>query len=714
MPVNRDKGPDVTPGKLPRGAAAFLALALAPGAAAAQEPEPPKGAAAIEERITVTAPRPAFETVALERDALKSGRAGSLALAFAAIPGVSGVRRARNAIEPVIRGLGWERVQTQVNGLPIHGACAARMDPPATLISAWSAREASVVKGLASVTLGPGGTGGRLVVSTEYEREPGAGREFRPWARLSYDEAGDGFSGGAGVLGGTGPLDYAAGLHALRDGDYTSAAGTLVPAGREESGGFLSLGLRPGPAQRFSFSTVLRKSEWTDYPSLPMDSDWDRDRMYSASYRYRPAGGRGRLVSVEARFGFAPIDHLMSNRRKPTWSIMQSENRSSADSRSAGVSATWFMWRGATLSAGADFTGVDRDALHSMRMTMTGMTSFDHLWPDASQDDRGVFVEHSVAAPGGWRIRAGARYDRVASAAAAADDPGLAGRTVRQNYVWFYGPEAADTGRSETTLSGNVVAGKDLTPRVTLEAGIGVASRAASVTERFFAYAPAPGGYLVGNPALDPERKREVSLGATFRGERVTGTASVFRYGFHDYINGIVLARQDVNGDGIADVIRGFQNVEAVLFGAEVALLVQAGARLALPMSVAYVRGENRDAGSPLAEIPPLEGRFAARWTMASSFSGSIEIGARLVARQARIDEAFGENATPGFAVWHARGRWDVAPHARVEIGIENLLDKEYHEHLTREAALPAGGLAAGDAIPQPARALAAAVRVDF
>ncbi len=32
------------------------------------------------------------------------------------LPGVSGVKRAQGAVEPVIRGLGWERVQTQVNG----------------------------------------------------------------------------------------------------------------------------------------------------------------------------------------------------------------------------------------------------------------------------------------------------------------------------------------------------------------------------------------------------------------------------------------------------------------------------------------------------------------------------------------------------------------------------------------------------------------------
>lgn len=702
-----------------RSASVILSLVWTAGGAGAAESG---GAAAAEgdaaakrERIVVTAPWPAFETESLQRDALESAGAINLALAFADVPGVSGARRARNSLEPVIRGLGWERIQTQVNGLPVYGACAARMDPPATLVNGAAAQEASVVKGLASVALGPGGTGGRLVVTTDYERPDAGASETRPWARLSYDDSRSGPLGAAGVRGGAGRLDYAAGLQALREDDYTSAGGVLVPAGQRESGGFASLGLRPGRSQRLSFSAVLRKSEETDFPSLPMDSDWDRDRLYSASWRYRPVDGTGRLASIEARAGYAPIDHRMSNRRKSTWATMQSESRSRSDTRSAGVSASWMPGTGASLlTAGADFSGVERDGLRTRRMTMTGMTSVDHLWPEASQDTAGLFVEYAPELAGGWRLRAGLRHDWIDSAAGAADDPGLGGRTVRENYILFYGPEAARTERSERLFSGNILVGRVLSPRLTFEGGLGVASRPASVTERFFSYAPAPGGYLVGDPALGAERKREASAGVTFRTGIVSGTATVFHYAFDDYINGLVLARQDVNGDGVPDTLRGFENIRAVLDGGEVALLVHPGPRLTLPLSVAYVRAEDRERGVPLAEIPPLEVRAAARVGLGPGRASWIEIGARLAARQDRIDAGYGENATPGYAVWHLRGLWDIGRIARLQAGIENLFDKDYHEHLAREAAVPAGDLAVGDEIPQPGRALVVSIRADF
>jgi outer membrane receptor protein involved in Fe transport len=40
----------------------------------------------------------------------------------------------------------------------------------------------------------------------------------------------------------------------------------------------------------------------------------------------------------------------------------------------------------------------------------------------------------------------------------------------------------------------------------------------------------------------------------------------------------------------------------------------------------------------------------------------------------------------------------------RIEAGIENLLNRLYHEHLTREALMPVGDLAAGDEIPESGR----------
>ena len=480
------------------------ASATSPGDETIDEPS-----TTYEERVEVLAAEPGFESVPLDLELLETGRTPNIAVALTTLAGVAGVSRSLNSYEPVIHGMGWERVQTQVNGMPLYGACPARMDPPAFLLGGAAASEIEVVKGLASVTLGPAGTGGRVAVTTDHDRGVAAGREVEPWARAGYDGATDGFRGGAGVRGGTDQVDYALGLEYLDQGDYVSAGGLSVPAGQTDSSGFVSFGHRPTDAQRWSVGAIRHEGEEIAYPSLPMDTDNAETSIYSGGYRYQPAGGGRGLSAVELKLGYSSLDHRMSNRERTNRPMMQAESVSEAGTWSLGVATRWLISPRSLVRGGFDLNTLQRDALRRRHMTASGMTFSDHLWPDVSQNDLGLYAESAHALRSDWRLRAGLRYDDVRSEAAAADDPALGGGTIRQAYVRFYGPQAAETDRDEGLFSGNVVVSKELGERVILQGGLGIVARAAGVTERYFAFAPAPNGFLVGNPSLDAERKRE-------------------------------------------------------------------------------------------------------------------------------------------------------------------------------------------------------------
>jgi iron complex outermembrane receptor protein len=363
---------------------------------------------------------------------------------------------------------------------------------------------------------------------------------------------------------------------------------------------------------------------------------------------------------------------------------LEAETASNADTWSAGMAAHLTTSTNSMLEVGIDYIDLERDALRERRMVTSGMTFYDHLWPDVSQEDVGAFAEIRTSAPRNWKLRFGLRYDAVSSAAASADDPGLGGRTVRENYERFYGAGAGVTDRDEGLVSG----------------------------KRYFSFAPAPNGYVVGNPALDAEGKREIGVGTRYAGERVDLELSVYYHDVADYIHSIVLDRIDVNGDGAPDLIRGFRNVDATLYGAETSVQIRVDPQWSVPTALAYVRGENDTEGKPLPEIPALEGRAAVRCDFTKPGPGWVELGGRFIDRQYRIDAAFGEDKTPGYAVWHLRSRLDVGHGIELRVGVENLLDKEYNEHLTREAInVPPGDLAAGDEIPQPGRSFVVAVR---
>jgi iron complex outermembrane receptor protein len=689
--------------------AAFLVL---PVAVASDGPADEKESLFTEE-VQVHEEPYGVEIETLDPEEVETGRIVNMGLALETLDGVAGVRRAQNMIEPVVRGLGWERVQTQVNGMPLYGACPGRMDPPAAGLSAF-VREATLVRGLSSVTLGPAGTGGRLLLETDADRGPDAGRELQPWIFLSGDGARDGYAGSAGLRGGTDRLDFSLGAEVLDHGDYQSANGTKVPGIQEEAGGFASLGYRSTKTQRWNVGAVSKDSDRVDYPSLPMDSLDHRSRLYNAGYAYVPVRGDRALSEITARAAVNYIDHTMGNQYKPNWPMMHAETRTEADAFSVGASARWNLSPGMALDGGADFNGIQRDALRERTIVANGMTAYDHLWPDVSQDDLGLFAEHHATLGSRWHLRTGVRYDRVSSDAAAADDPSLGGKTVRENYVRFYGPEAADTDRDEDLVTANFVATRQVTERLSVQAGIGQVERAAGMSERYFAFAPAPGGYVVGNPRLDAESKREISAGAVYRSESFDSSLSLYYYDFADYIYSTVLERRDLNGDGKDDPIRGFFNVPATLSGGEVSVLYRATPRISVPAGLAYVRAQSDETDEPLPEIPPLELRAAARLAFPGNHPSWIELGGSFVDRQDRIDESFGENETPGFSVWHLRGRYSPTDGVALQVGVENLFDKEYNLHLTREALLAVGDLMPGDEVPQPGRSVTASVRWDF
>ncbi len=678
----------------------FSVLATAQTGGEGEEDEPPLE---VHEEIVVSAGVAGPELVKLDEEELNSGRYTNVGEALTEIPGVNAVRRGASATEPVIRGLGYERVVTQLGHLPIFGACPARMDPPVTYFRPHVTGEVLVVMGLSSVTLGPAGTGGRIVINPDYERDPEQGAGCGGWVTAGGDSARSGYTGGAGFQGGTAAFDYSGSVDTIQYGDYESANGTEVPATQEGWSGQLTFGLRPREGHRWWNAVNRVQEDQVDFPSLPMNLVDSTLWTYNTGYRIeRPSGETLRRFEVSA--GYATIDHLMNNTGKPNRGMMEAESATDSITFSGLVRADLELGAASMLALGADYYDLARDGVRERYLVAPGQTFYDRIWPDTSQDDLGGFAELNSRLSSHWNLRAGARLDRVESNAGAVDDPSLQGRTVRENYIRFYGEEAGDVARTETLPSANLVLQWEPREGLEVHVGAGLASRAAGMTERYFAFAPAPGGFLLGNPALDAEKKVEFDLGASWRKSRCLFFVSVFNDGVRDYILQTEIDRQDVNGDGTEDLIRGFINTDARLYGAEAGAVLGRLEHWSFPLSIAWVHATDRKSGFPLPEIPPLEGRAAARAEYGQRFPWWTELGGRFVDSQTRVDVTFPEDETPGFAVWHLRGGVQLTGWLQLQAGIENLFDKEYHEHLTREAAMPVGDLMAGDEIPAPGR----------
>ncbi|MCY3765393.1 MAG: TonB-dependent receptor [Gemmatimonadetes bacterium] len=124
------------------------------------------------------------------------------------------------------------------------------------------------------------------------------------------------------------------------------------------------------------------------------------------------------------------------------------------------------------------------------------------------------------------------------------------------------------------------------------------------------------------------------------------------------------------------------EGIDARMRGVESHLKWRPNARLELEMKLSHVRGENRDDRMPLPEMPPL--KFVGSATYRHPWltgGGTVE----WAAGQKRVDTY--EDPTDGYSVFGVYVQRDFltnqARHSFV-LSLENLLDTEYRNHLSR------------------------------
>lgn len=628
-----------------------------------------------------------------------------------AIPGVSFASRGPSGGEPVFRGLGWERVRTDFNGLSLHGACPARMDPPAALLSAASLQRIDVDLGTGSVTDGPGGLGGRIRVSTQSDWNPEeprppllrtAGSVESNLDRVALNALGRVESEQASVT--------VSGSWSSQD-DYKSGDGTRVPANRElrELGADGTLRLQDPLFLDFALRRIEERD--IDFPALPMDSRYIDINLLTLNLRWLPDGER--LTALELRGGLQQVDHLMDNRDRPNRRMMESVNPTTSDTHSTRLLSRWNAGEG-ELRLGADASRLEREATRRRTIVATGMTFRDPIWADLTEEQFGLFSEWEGPIQEGLTLLTGVRVDQVDSRMGKPNlrtmpGPGVGPVTLAEAFTRFGESTSGRTSRDDTLVSGNIALRQQLNDDWAATLGLNRVAASPNLSQRYDGFSARPGGYGLGNPDLDPEVKHQIELRLEGEHNGHFLTAAVHAARVDDYIKPTLIGRQDITGDGMMNPIFSHRNVDAVLYGFEFGADFHLTDAWSFPVQLGLTRGEDRG-GSDLPEIPPMEGSAALRW----EGPAFVQFGVNFAARQSKIDPDFGERETAGYAITHLRLGADLRPGIRIEAGVENLFDTEYARHLTRDAVMAVGDLRPGDRIPEPGRSFTLALRADW
>ncbi len=194
--------------------------------------------------------------------------------------------------------------------------------------------------------------------------------------------------------------------------------------------------------------------------------------------------------------------------------------------------------------------------------------------------------------------------------------------------------------------------------------------------------------YEIGNPDLEDERGFGAELFVFHKYENLFWNFNLFRNDLSYYI--IARNTGEINYQTFLPVYQT-SGVAALLYGAEFQLDWNLTNRVGLSTTVSYTRGNFKGSSRSLPQIPPLKGRFEVNHNFMEILFG---LNAEWAAAQKNTD-AF-EMPTAGYVIYNAYAQYSFSTNSfvhNVSFYIDNLLDTEYYNHLSRvKSILPEAG----------------------
>ncbi|KWO83834.1 TonB-dependent receptor [Burkholderia ubonensis] len=601
------------------------------------------------------------------------------------IPGFASIRSGGTNGDAVLRGMFGSRLNILANGMPTLGACPGRMDAPTSYIAPESYDKLTVVKGPQTVLYGPGASAGTVL----FERTT---RRFdKPGMRFDGSLVGGSFGRNdqnIDVTAGTPDVYGRVTANHAHSDDYKDGNGRTVPSQWDKWNADAALGWTPDDHTRVEL-TAGGGDGYARYAGRGMDGAHFRRETFGLSFDKQHIGDV--LDRVEARVYYNEADHVMDNytlRQPDPTSSMPMRMASEVRRRTLGARAA------ATFRFGDDFklvAGVDAQSNRLDSRSAMGQQNYaDKPWnAQTTMWNAGAFGELTWYASDASRVIGGARVDY---ASARDKRPTTGGMMGKPNPTF-------DDDRSRVLPSGFIRYERDLTALpVTWYAGIGHAERFPDYWELFSAKR-GPAGAVNAFSAVKPEKTTQLDIGAQYRSERLDAWVSAYA----GYVQDFILFNYAA---GMMGSTTQATNVNAQIMGGEAGVAWRPVAPLRVETSLAYAWGRNVATGDPLPQMPPLEARFGVEYTRGAWSAGGLW---RVVASQHRyalnegnvVGKDFGPSA--GFGVLSLHAQYNVSKTVQVSVGVDNVLNKAYTEHLNL-AGNAGFGYAANTPVTEPGR----------
>lgn len=609
------------------------------------------------------------------------------------IPGFALIRNGGTNGDPVLRGMFGSRLNILTNGGMMLGACPGRMDAPTSYISPETYDTLTVIKGPQTVLWGPGASAGTIL----FDREPEHFGELGTRVNASLLAASNGRFDKTIDAAAGGPLGYVRVIgNTAHSDDYKDGNGDTVPSRYDKWNGDIALGWTPDTDTLLELTAGKGDGQAR---SAGRGMDGSQYLRESLGLRFEKSNIGEVLDKIEAQVYYNYADHVMDNYtlRTPSGTgMMAGPMASNVDRRTLGarIKATW-RWADYQLISGIDAQTNE----HRKRSGMGIDTYKDQSWSkDADFHNYGAFGELTWYAAERDRLITGARLDR----ASAKDFRARIGSGMMSKP----NPTLNDT-RADTLPSGFIRYEHDLADSpTTVYAGLGHSERFPDYWE-LFSPTSGPAGSVNAFDAIKPEKTTQLDIGLQYKTQALEAWASMYAGVVHDYI--------------LFDYSQGAsqaQKVNARIMGGELGAAYQLTPNWKADATLAYAWGKNTTDSKALAQMPPLDTRLGLTYSQDNWSAGALW---RLVAAQDRIDRNAGNvvgkdfSTSAGFGVFSLNSAYRLNKNLKVSAGVDNLLDKNYSEHLNM-AGNAGYGYPANDPTPinEPGRTLWTKVDVSF
>ena len=580
------------------------------------------------------------------------------------IPGFSAVRSGGTNGDPVFRGQFGSRLPLLTNGMQMLGACPGRMDTPSSYIAPETFDVLTLIKGPQTVLWGPGASAG--VVHFERERPDFAAGPVNFTASLLGASAGRNDQN-ADLAAGNDQFYARISANHSHGQDYKDGDGTSIPSGWNKWNADAALGWTPDADTLVELSAGAGDG-WARSAARGMDGT--QFRRDSLGLRLQKQNITPWLSKVEAQIYRNEADHLMDNfQRRPLppgkMAMASNVKRVVTGGR---IAATLQPTPALTADIGLD---LQRNT-HEGRSGM-GMSYLNKPWVrDAKFANLGLFSELRWQAAPSTLWVGGLRLDRA--------------------QAWDYRNPASTHKRDESALpSGFVRWEQTLASGATTYVGLGHVQRFPDYWELISGKA--------GNvfATLEPEKTTQLDVGANWKGQNWQFWTSAY----------VGMVRDFILFDYASNPSKA-RNIDARTAGFELGGSYKLAPAWTAQATVAYTWGSNRSDGTALPQMPPLEARLGLDYAQGPWTAGALW---RLVAAQHRYTQDQGNvvgrdmGASSGFGVLSLHASYRVQRQLKITVGVDNLLDKTYAEHLNL-AGNAGFGFPANTRLNEPGRTL--------